>query len=127
MFLVFFVFEGLLVAGIVAGNNEGEGLFANLLYEAEKILENPVIVAFLAGLIVNYFGFLANTFITHETYDANKLMETWFTYEPVLILISQYLPMREALVWTFAIDVTRRILIAVAKTLKTPIVLTPSK
>jgi len=120
VFIVFIGFEVLLWLGILPPQNNATGLFANLLYAQERFLENPFFVAILATFIVNFFGWLANTFRTGEIYEPSRLLETWAIYEPLLILWSQAFPMREALAFTLAIDVTRRILIAVAKVSKSP-------
>jgi len=104
---------------MVPPQNDATGLFANLLYAQERIFENPFIVAIIATVFVNFFGWLANTFRTGEVYEPSRLLETWAIYEPLLILWSQAFPIREALAFTLAIDVTRRILIAVAKVSKT--------
>lgn len=108
-FVIFVAAQVLIVAGVFNAN-DADGLFANVLYGADKILENPVIIAFIAGLLVNFFGFLENYVKTGETYDAHRLLETWMLYEPLLILLSQAMTPQLAMVFTLAIDMTRRIL-----------------
>ena len=95
---------------------EYEGLFDNIFNGLDRWFESPVIVGWIATLIVAVGGWIENYTQTGEPFNAKKFAETFFYYEPVLILMSQAFPMPYALFVTFAIDVLRRI----ASRLRTP-------
>jgi len=94
---VAFVLVGLVVGtGVVPPVNETEGLLTNLLKGGELWYENPMLIGLIVGLIVNIFGYFG------------RLAETWTFYEPMLILVSQALPMGETVLVAVVIDVLRR-------------------
>jgi hypothetical protein len=71
--------------------------------------ENPMLIGLIVGLIVNIFGYVENLSRDRGIdYDFGRLAETWAFYEPVLILVSQALPMGEAVIVAVVIDVLRR-------------------
>mgnify|MGYP001106199431 CR=1 FL=1 len=82
----------------------------NLGYSLDQLFDNPAFVGLLATVFVGVFsGYMENWSISGEGFNLNKFAETFYYYEPLLILFSQWFPMREALVFTFALDVLRRI------------------
>ena len=107
---VAFVLVGLVVGtGIVPPVNEAEGLLMNLLKGGELWYENPLLIGLIVGLIVNIFGYVENLARDRGIdYDFGRLAETWAFYEPMLILVSQALPMGEAVFVAVVVDVLRR-------------------
>jgi len=107
---VAFVLVGVFVGmGVVPPVNETEGLLTNLLKGGELWYENPMLIGLIVGLIVNIFGYVENLSRDRGIdYDFGRLAETWAFYEPVLILVSQALPMGEAVIVAVVIDVVRR-------------------
>lgn len=88
----------------------------NLGYGLDQLFDNPAFVGLVTTVFVGVFsGYMENWSISGEGFDWNKFSETFYYYEPLLILLSQWLPMREAVAFTFALDVLRRI----AKRLRT--------
>jgi len=82
----------------------------NLGYSLDQLFDNPAFVGLLATVFVGVFsGYMENWSISGEGFNLKKFAETFYYYEPLLILFSQWFPMREALVFTFALDVLRRI------------------
>ena len=107
---VAFVLVGLVVGtGVVPPVNETEGLLTNLLKGGELWYENPMLIGLIVGLIVNIFGYVENLARDRGIdYDFGRLAETWTFYEPMLILVSQALPMGETVLVAVVIDVLRR-------------------
>jgi len=82
----------------------------NLGYNIDQLLDNPAFVGLIATAFVGVFsGYMENWSVSGEGFDLKKFAETFYYYEPLLILFSQWLPMREAVTFTFALDVLRRI------------------
>jgi hypothetical protein len=93
----------------------------NLGYSLDQLLDNPAFVGLVATVFVGVFsGYMENWSISGEAFDWNKFAETFYYYEPLLILFSQWLPMREAVTFTFALDILRRL----AKRLRTSPIIT---
>jgi len=65
-----------------------------------------LLTTFIVGVLS---GFMENWSITTETFNPNKFAETFFYYEPVLTLFTQWLLMKEAVIFIFTIDGLRRI------------------
>lgn len=86
-----------------------DGYFANILYGFDMLLDNPVIVGWIASIIVSTGGWLENYTQTGEPYDQSKFAETFIYYESILVLMSQAFPMPYAVFIVFGIDVARRI------------------
>ena len=107
---VAFVLVGVFVGtGVVPPVNESEGLLTNLLKGGDLWFENPMLIGLIVGLIVNIFGYVENLSRDRGIdYDFGRLAETWTFYEPMLILVSQALPMGEAVIVAVVIDVLRR-------------------
>lgn len=105
-----FIIIGLLYGiGILTPNNEAEGFLVNLQYGVERWFENPTVVALLVTIFINVFGFLENIATEPEAYYLTKFVETFATYEPLLIVFMQALPLQYALPLAVVIDVVRRI------------------
>jgi len=82
----------------------------NLNNKLNQVFENPAFVGLTMTFIVGVAsGFMENWSMTREAFDPNKFAETFFYYEPLLILFAQSVPIKEAVVLTFALDVLRRI------------------
>ena len=83
----------------------------NLGYGVDKLLENPSFVGVLATLIVGTAsGFMQKVFKTNETWDLQKFGETFYYYEPLLILVGQFIPVKYGVVLLFVIDIFRRVI-----------------
>jgi hypothetical protein len=82
----------------------------NLGYNLDQLFENPAFVGLIATVFVGVFsGYMENWTISGEAFSWIKFAETFYYYEPLLILFSQWLPMREAVAFTFGLDILRRI------------------
>lgn len=82
----------------------------NLNNKLDQLFENPAFVGLVTTFFVGVFsGFMENWSITGETFDPKRFAETFFYYEPLLILFSQWLPVKQAAVMLFVIDILRRI------------------
>ena len=104
--VVFLIFQGLIWTGQLQIK-----VLGNLSYGLDKLLENPAFVGILATIIVGTAsGFMQNVFKSNETFDLMKFGETFFYYEPLLILIGQFMPVNYGLVLLFVVDVFRRVL-----------------
>jgi len=105
---VFMVFEGLIWGGVIqvsALGNLGNGL--------DKLLENPAFVGVLATLIDGTLsGFMQNVLNKNETFSLQKFGETFYYYEPLMILVAQFIPVSYGVVLLFVVQVFRR---AIAK------------
>ena len=103
--VVFLVAEALIWFNVISIPELG-----NLGYGLDQLLDNPAFVGLLATVFVGVFGgYMENWSISGEAFAPGKFAETFYYYEPLLILLSQWLPMREAVAFTFALDVLRRI------------------
>jgi hypothetical protein len=103
--LVFVVCEALIWFNVISLPQLG-----NLGYNLDQLFDNPAFVGLVATVFVGIFsGYMENWSISGEAFDVNKFAETFYYYEPLLILFSQWLPMREAVLFTFALDIVRRI------------------
>lgn len=84
----------------------------NLGYGVDKLLENPAFVGLLSTLIVGTAsGFMQKVFKTNETFDLKKFGETFYYYEPLMILVGQFIPVSYGIVLLFVIDIFRRVLL----------------
>ena len=82
----------------------------NLGYGLDQLFDNPAFVGLVTALFIGVFsGYMENWSISGEAFSLKKFAETFYYYEPLLILFSQWLPMREAVTFTFALDILRRI------------------
>lgn len=82
----------------------------NLNSKLDAIFENPAFVGLIMTVVVGVIsGYMENWVISGEKFDVKKLGETFFLYEPLIILFAQWLPMEYAVVFVFSIDVLRRI------------------
>lgn len=106
---IFVVAELLIAAGVITPNNEAEGFLANFNYGAERAFENPTLVALLITLFMNIWGFIENTAVNPQSYYVTKFIETFALYEPLLLALTQALPMQYALALAIVIDVLRRL------------------
>jgi hypothetical protein len=105
--VVFLVFEALIWTGQVKIEALG-----NLGYGLDKLLENPAFVGLLATVIVGTAsGFMQNVLKKNDTFDLKKMGETFYYYEPLLILVAQFVPLQYSLVLLFVIDAFRRVLL----------------
>ena len=87
----------------------------NLGNGANKILENPAFVGLLATVIVGAAsGFMQKVFKQNDTFDLKKFGETFFYYEPMMILVAQFIPVHYSAVLLFVIDIFRRVILKVA-------------
>lgn len=107
---VFMAVEGLIWGGVIqvsALGNLGNGL--------DKLLENPAFVGFVATLIDGTLsGFMQNVLNKNDTFSLQKFGETFFYYEPLMILVAQFIPISYGVVLLFVVQVFRR---AIAKLL----------
>jgi len=105
---VFLVVEGLIWGGVIqvsALGNLGNGL--------DKLLENPAFVGLLATVIDGTLsGFMQNVLKKNDTFSLQKFGETFFYYEPLMILVAQFIPISYGVVLLFVVQVFRR---AIAK------------
>ena len=93
----------------VAPANELQGLFANLFYGGEQWHQNPVILAIIITIAVNFAGYLENAARNpDEPYDAKKFAETYLKYLPMLTVFTQYLPPEQAASLAVALDIISR-------------------
>lgn len=105
--IAFVVVEVLIWTGAVQTSALG-----NLGYGVDKVLENPAFVGFLSTLIVGTAsGFMQKVFKTNETFDVRKFAETFYYYEPLMILVGQFIPVSYSIVLLFVIDIFRRVLL----------------
>ena len=82
----------------------------NLNNKLDAVFENPAFIGVIVTLIVGVVsGFMENWTITGEAFNLKKLGETFFYYEPMIILFAQWLPIEYVVVFTFVIDIVRRI------------------
>lgn len=97
---------GLIVQAVPS--NELEGLFANIFYGGEKWYQNPIILAILITVFVNFAGYVENTVINGQPYSAKKFAETYLKYLPMLLIFTQYLPPEQAGTLSVALDIISR-------------------
>ena len=84
----------------------------NLGNGANKILENPAFVGLLATVIVGAAsGFMQKVFKINDTFSLSKFGETFFYYEPLMILVAQFIPVRYSVVLLFVIDIFRKVIL----------------
>jgi hypothetical protein len=89
--------------------NELEGLFANIFYGRELWYRNPVILAVLITIFVNFAGYVENASRNpQEPYDAKKFAETYLKYLPMMLIFTQYLPPEQASALSLALDIISR-------------------
>lgn len=104
---VFLAFEGLIWGGVIqvsALGNLGNGL--------DKLLENPAFVGLLATLIDGTLsGFMQNVLKKNDTYSLQKFGETFYYYEPLMILVAQFIPISYGVVLLFVVQVFRRAIV----------------
>ena len=107
--VVFLVVEALIWTGYVRVEALG-----NLGYGVDKLLENPAFVGLLTAAIVGAAsGFMQNVFQKNDTFDLKKFAETFYYYEPLLILVAQFIPVKYGVVLLFVIDIFRRVLLKI--------------
>jgi len=107
--VVFLVVEALIWTGYVRVEALG-----NLGYGVDKLLENPAFVGLLTASIVGAAsGFMQNVFQKNDTFDLKKFAETFYYYEPLLILVAQFIPIKYGVVLLFVIDIFRRVLLKI--------------
>lgn len=94
--------------------------FENVFYGLDQFFENPIAVGWLASIIVSVWGWLENYTQTKEPFDPSEFAKTFCLYEPIIILMSQWLPIPMATVVTFGVHVVRRI-VTYIKAKPTPI------
>jgi preprotein translocase subunit SecY len=98
---------GLIVQAVPA--NELQGLFANILYGREKWYLNPVVLAILITVLVNFAGYLENASRNpQQPYSAGKFAETYLKYLPMMLVFTQYLPPEQASALSLALDIISR-------------------
>jgi hypothetical protein len=84
----------------------------NLGKGADKILDNPAFVGLLATTLVGAVsGFMQKVFKKNETFDLKSFGETFFYYEPLMILVAQFIPVHYSVVLLFVIDIFRRVIL----------------
>ena len=84
----------------------------NLGNGANKLLENPAFVGLLATVFVGAVsGFMQKVFKKNETFDLKSFGETFFYYEPLMILVAQFIPVQYSAVLLFVIDIFRRVIL----------------
>jgi hypothetical protein len=54
---------------------------------------------------------MQKVFKTNETFDLRKFAETFYYYEPLMILVGQFIPVSYGIVLLFVIDIFRRVLL----------------
>jgi len=101
----FLIIEALIWTGLIPSIEA----LGNLGYGVDQWLENPAFVGLVMALLVGLGGYLENWVRTGEPFQLEKLAETFYLYEPILIGISQFLPIREATILVFMVDILRRI------------------
>lgn len=98
---------GLIVQAVPA--NELEGLFTNVFYGGEQWYKNPIILAILITVFVNFAGYVENASRNpQEPYDVKKFAETYLKYLPMLLIFTQYLPPEQASALSLALDIISR-------------------
>jgi uncharacterized membrane protein len=98
---------GLIVQAVPA--NELQGLFANLLYGRELWYRNPVILAILITIFVNFAGYLENASRNpQQPYNIERFAETYLKYLPMMLVFTQYLPPEQASALSLALDIVSR-------------------
>jgi len=107
--VIFTVVELLFWFDVIPPTDDLEGFFVNLGYSLDRWFDNPALMGWIATIIVALGGYLENYVMTGEGFQKERFAETFFYYEPLLILFSQAIPTKYALVFLFAIDVARRI------------------
>jgi hypothetical protein len=102
----------LIIEGLIWTNQIKIEALGNLSNGADKLLENPAFVGLVATVIVGATsGFMQKVFKKNETFDLKSFGETFYYYEPLLILVAQFIPVHYAVVLLFVIDVMRRVLL----------------
>jgi hypothetical protein len=98
---------GLIVQAVPA--NELEGLFTNVFYGGEQWYKNPIILAILISVFVNFAGYAENASRNpQQAYNINKFAETYLKYLPMLLIFTQYLPPEQASALSLALDIVSR-------------------
>jgi hypothetical protein len=112
--VVFLIFQGLIWTGQLQIK-----VLGNLSYGLDKLLENPAFVGVLATIIVGTAsGFMQNVFKKNDTFDLMKFAETFYYYEPLLILVGQFIPVNYGVVLLFVVDIFRRVLLKLVPAVK---------
>jgi len=101
----FLIIEALIWTGTIslpALGNLAEGGTISALFE------NPAFVGLVSALMDGVLsGFMRNVLQTKEKFDFKQFAETFYFYEPLLILVSQFLPVRFAFVLVFVLRVAK--------------------
>jgi hypothetical protein len=102
----------LIIEGLIWTNQIKIEALGNLNNGTDKLLENPAFVGLIATVIVGAAsGFMQKVFKKNETFDLKSFGETFFYYEPLLILVAQFIPVHYGVVLLFVIDVLRRVVL----------------
>jgi len=102
----------LIIEGLVWTNQIKIEALGNLSNGTDKLLENPAFVGLMATVIVGAAsGFMQKVFKKNETFDLKSFGETFFYYEPLSILVAQFIPVHYSVVLLFVIDVLRRVVL----------------
>jgi hypothetical protein len=98
---------GLIVQAVPA--NELEGLFTNIFYGGTQWYKNPIILAILITIFVNFAGYMENASRNpQQPYDIKKFAETYLKYLPMLLIFTQGLPPEQASALSVALDIVSR-------------------
>lgn len=113
---IFMVVEALIWGGFLSVPQLG-----NLNNVGNKLFENPAFVGLLATIIVGAIsGFMENYTKSKQTFNPAMFAETFFFYEPLMLLFGQFLPAKYAIVFLFGIDIVRRLAKAFVQAKLTP-------
>lgn len=101
----FLLVEALIWAGTLSipalGNLANGGTIAALF-------ENPAFVGLIAVMLDGVLsGFMRNALQSKEKFDFKQFGETFFYYEPLLILVSQFFPIKYSFVLVFVVRVVK--------------------
>jgi len=98
---------GLIVQATPA--NELEGLFTNIFYGGTQWYRNPIILAILITIFVNFAGYVENASRNpQQPYDISKFIETYLKYLPMMVTLSQCFPSEQAVAFAVALDIITR-------------------
>jgi hypothetical protein len=105
--VVFIVVEASIWTGAISIQQLG-----NLNNGLDKLLDNPAFVGLLVSVFVGVAsGFMQNVLKENETFSIVKFGETFYYYEPLMILVAQFIPVKYGVVLLFAVDVVRRVVL----------------
>ena len=102
---IFMVVEALIWTGMLSLPQLG-----NLNNAADKLFANPAFAGLLATIIIGAIsGFMENYATGKQAFNPALFAETFFFYEPMLILFGQFMPVAHSVIFLFAIDIIRRV------------------